>query len=104
MTYTNFAYYYRPHGWYPRHNPERFAVMHYFKPGLSPVARDYLMRRIVAEIGRHGIYLKDLRIASSHSAFDYKIRCRARQIAQHTIPAWNVGNKFDRDLDMGAGL
>ena len=95
MSYTNFAYYFRPHGWYPRHDPYRFCVRQFFRGNWHDAAQRYLMRRISMEMGRFATELKDLHVASRRIPRNFK---------HQTNPAWNVEHRHDRDLDMGAGL
>jgi len=53
MAYTNFAYYFRPHGWIQEHNHRKFYLWGQ-RHGRSPAARDYCRRKsfdlIIADI------------------------------------------------------
>lgn len=44
MSYTNFAYYFRPHGWIQQHNPRKFYLWGQ-RRGRSATARNYCYRK-----------------------------------------------------------
>lgn len=57
MSYTNFAYYFAPHGWIQRHNPRKFYLWGQ-RRGRSDAARAYCYRKsldmAIAEINEIG--------------------------------------------------
>lgn len=71
MAYTNFAYYYAPHGWYPRHDPLKFITREYMKRtfSASDAVNKYLTRRLGLEMGCWAIELKNLRVASGRYGY-----------------------------------
>lgn len=66
MSYTNFAYYFAPHGWIQRHNPRKFYLWGQ-RRGRSDAARAYCYRKsldmVIAEINE---------INARHKASRYK--------------------------------
>lgn len=44
MSYTNLAYYFRPHGWIERHNPNKFYLQGQ-RHAHSELVRDYCLRK-----------------------------------------------------------
>lgn len=84
MTYTNFAYYFRPHGWIQRHNPRKFYRWGQ-KRGRSDAARDYCLRKsldlVIAEINE---------IGARHRASGYISRRTSR-------PAISINHVRDTD-------
>ncbi len=84
MSYTNFAYYFRPHGWIERHNPRKFYLWGQ-RRGRSLAARDYCLRKsldmAIAEINE---------ISARHQASGYIPRPLPR-------PAMSINHMRDGD-------
>ncbi len=84
MSYTDFAYYFRPHGWIERHNPCKFYLWGQ-RCGRSLAVREYCLRKSL-----------DMAIAAMneigalHRASGYKPRRLAR-------PATSINHVRDGD-------
>ena len=84
MSYTNFAYYFAPHGWIQRHNPRKFYLWGE-RRGRSDAARAYCYRKsldmAIAEINE---------IGARHAASGYI----QRRVCQ---PAMSINHMRDGD-------
>lgn len=84
MSYTNFAYYFAPHGWIQQHNPQKFYLWGQ-RRGRSDAARAYCYRKsldmAIAELNE---------IRATHEASGY----RYRSLFQ---PAMSINHMRDGD-------